>query len=130
MDPIGALQAFQNSKADYLYLQVPLFSFAAIQESMHDDVFPRQLNAGHTHLYTKESIDFLCRKFNLTKAGEWWFGTDVVDLFRHLHVLVKGKSNQKNNIIHNFIGEHIDDIQKVFDRSKKCSGVNMILKKN
>ena len=37
----------------------PLFSFAAIQESMHDDVFPRQLNAGHTHLYTNESIDFL-----------------------------------------------------------------------
>jgi SAM-dependent methyltransferase len=129
MDPLGALQAFQKSKANYLYLQVPLFSFAAIQESMHDSVFPRQLNAGHTHLYTNESIDFLCKKFNLMKAGEWWFGTDVVDLFRHLHILVQGETNKKNIIIQNFFGEYIDDIQKVFDRNKKCSGVNMVLRK-
>jgi SAM-dependent methyltransferase len=130
MDPLGALEAFNASKAEYLYLQVPLFSFAAIQESMHDSVFPRQLNAGHTHLYTDESIDFLCKKFNLFKAGEWWFGTDVVDLFRHFHILVQGKSTKKSTIIQSYIGDCIDDMQKVFDSKKKCSGVNMVLKKN
>jgi len=129
MDPISALQAFQSSKADYLYLQVPLFSFAAIQESMHDSVFPRQLCSGHTHLYTKESLNFLCNKFNLIKAGEWWFGTDIVDLFRHANVLAKGESNKKSTI-QKYIGEYIDELQEVFDRNKMCSGVNMVLKKS
>ena len=129
MDPVGALQAFKESKANYLYLQVPLFSFAAIQESMHDDVFPRQLNAGHTHLYTNESINFLCEKFSFEKSGEWWFGTDMVDLFRHLHIKVQGKSSNKTNIIKNYFGSYIDEFQKVIDKEKICSGVNMVLKK-
>ena len=118
MDPLGALQAFTESNASYLYLQVPLFSFAAIQESMHNDVFPRQLNAGHTHLYTKESLDFLCKKFSLEKAGEWWFGTDMVDLFRHLHIKVQGQSQQKSDIIQNYFGDSIDELQKAIDKEK------------
>lgn len=129
MDPVGALKAFKDSKANYLYLQVPLFSFAAIQESMHDDVFPRQLNAGHTHLYTNESIQFLCDKFSLQRAGEWWFGTDMVDLFRHLHIKVNGVTDKKSNIINTYFGNYIDDFQKVIDKEKLCSGVNMVLKK-
>ena len=129
MDPVGALEAFNKSDANYLYMQVPLFSFAAIQESMHDDVFPRQLNAGHTHLYTNESIDFLCKKFNFARAGEWWFGTDIVDLFRHLHIKVQSESDKKPSIIQSYIGDHIDELQKVIDKEKMCSGVNMILQK-
>jgi 2-polyprenyl-3-methyl-5-hydroxy-6-metoxy-1,4-benzoquinol methylase len=130
MDPQGALKAFTESDANYLYLQVPLFSFAAIQESMHDDVFPRQLNAGHTHLYTKESLDFLCKKFSLEKAGEWWFGTDMVDLFRHLHIKVQGSSEKKADIIQTYFGDYIDEFQKVIDKEKICSGVNLVLKKH
>lgn len=130
MDPIGALQAFQESDAEFLYMQVPLFSFAAIQESMHDDVFPRQLNAGHTHLYTKESIDYLCSKFSFKKVGEWWFGTDMVDLFRHFNIKTKAESDKKSKIINNYLGDYIDDLQKVLDKEKLCSGVNMILKKS
>lgn len=130
MDPLGALHAFKESEANYLYLQVPLFSFAALQESMHDDVFPRQLNAGHTHLYTKESIDFLCNKFTLEIAGEWWFGTDMVDLFRHLNIKVQGKSDIKAEIIQNYFGNYIDEFQKILDEKRVCSGVNMVLKKS
>ena len=129
MDPLGALEAFRQSRADYLYLQVPLFSYAAIQESMHDDVFPRQLNAGHTHLYTNESIQFLCDKYSLERAGEWWFGTDMVDLFRHLHIKVQGLSDNKQDIIKKYFGDFIDELQKVIDKEKICSGVNMVLKK-
>lgn len=129
MDPVGALQAFQDSKARYLYMQVPLFSFAAIQESMHDDVFPRQLNAGHTHLYTDQSISYLCNKFSLERAGEWWFGTDMVDLFRHIHIKAQAKSDKKSYVLQTYLGDYIDELQNVFDKQKLCSGVNMILKK-
>lgn len=129
MDPIGAMKAFCESKADYLYLQVPLFSFSAILESIHPDVFPRQLNAGHTHLYTKSSIDFICRSLNLEIAGEWWFGTDMVDLFRHLTIKSTIKSEKKSKILAQTFGSHIDGLQSALDREKVCSGVNMVIKK-
>ena len=130
MDPVGALNAFNLSKAKYLYLQVPLFSFAALQESMHNDVFPRQLNAGHTHLYTNESIDFLCKKFGFERAGEWWFGTDIVDLFRHFHIKVNFTSDSKSSILQKYLGDHIDEMQRSLDKRKMCSGVNMVLRKS
>jgi hypothetical protein len=127
LEPNKALDAFNKSKSKYLYLQVPLFSFSALLESIHDEVFPRQLNAGHTHLYTQESINYFCRKYNLTIIGEWWFGSDMVDLYRHLKVL--GNSKSSKEITHSLFGDLIDDLQSSFDKKKICSGVNMIIKK-
>jgi len=126
-NPIEALKAFKQSGSKYLYLQVPLFSFSALLESIHPSVFPRQLNTGHTHLYTESSIDFLCKRYELSKIGEWWFGSDMVDLFRHLRVLMN--SSVSVNLSSKFFGDVIDDLQSCFDRKKICSGVNMILKK-
>jgi hypothetical protein len=129
MDPIGAIDSFTKSSAKYLYLQVPLFSFSVILESANRDVFPRQLNAGHTHLYTEASLNYLCKKFKLDIAGAWWFGTDMVDLYRHL--LIKSDIEQSciDDIIQKNIGLIIDDLQTVFDSKKICSGVNMVLRK-
>jgi len=127
IEPNKALDAFNKSKSKYLYLQVPLFSFSALLESIHPNVFPRQLNAGHTHLYTQKSINYLCSKYNLSIIGEWWFGTDMVDLFRHLQVM--GNSESSKEITQALFGEMIDDLQSTFDKKKLCSGVNMILKK-
>ena len=53
----------------------------------------------------------------------------MVDLFRHLHIKVQGKSANKTNIIKNYFGSYIDEFQKVIDKEKICSGVNMVLKK-
>lgn len=129
IDPRGALEAFCLSRAEYLYLQVPLFSLSVILESSHPTVFPRQLNAGHTHLYTEASLNYLKREFNLLAAGEWWFGTDIVDLFRHLHVLADIGATARGNVLAGVIGDHIDELQGVLDRRKVCSGVNLVLKK-
>ncbi len=129
--PLEVLEAFSKSKSKYLYLQVPLFSFSVLLESMNPDIFPRQLNAGHTHLYTDQSIDFLCRKFNFEKKGEWWFGTDMVDLYRHLQIKVKSNNKDlKDRLIKDLFGNFIDDVQNIFDKKKLCSGVNMVIKNN
>mgnify|MGYP001240898456 CR=1 FL=1 len=130
LEPISAIEAFNKSSATYLYLQVPLFSLSVLLESMHPDVFPRQLNAGHTHLYTDSSIDYICKEHRLEKVGEWWFGTDMVDLFRHLHIKTESDSDIKDEMISNFIGDFIDPLQTILDQKKVCSGVNMVLKKN
>tara|TARA_B110000858_G_C17795725_1_gene472287 strand:+ start:1053 stop:2078 length:1026 start_codon:yes stop_codon:yes gene_type:complete len=131
MNPIDALQAFVESKAKYLYLQVPLFSLSVLLESMNPEVFPRQMNAGHTHLYTDKSINFLCEKFKLDKIGEWWFGTDMVDLYRHLQIKVASQNNiKKKDLIDELFGNFIDVTQNSLDRKKLCSGVNMVIKKS
>lgn len=131
MNPTEALQSFVESDASYLYLQVPLFSLSVLLESMNPEVFPRQMNAGHTHLYTDKSINFLCEKFNLNKIGEWWFGTDMVDLYRHLHIKVNSPNkDSKENLINEIFGKFIDETQSCLDNKKLCSGVNMVLKKS
>ncbi len=130
-EPRKALLAFKESKAKYLYLQVPLFSFSVLLEHINQDVFPRQFNAGHTHLYTDESLDYICKEFGLNRVGEWWFGTDMVDLFRHL-VVKSAPQNQgvMDGYIKTNFSDMIDELQNVFDNKKRCSGVNMILSKS
>jgi len=128
--PREVIKAFVESEAKYLYLQVPLFSLSVLLEHANQEVFPRQLNAGHTHLYTKESLDHLFEEFGLQILAEWWFGTDIVDLFRQ--VLVKSSyidPEKGSKLLKRYLGNFIDDLQSVLDRDKKCSGVNMILRK-
>jgi len=128
--PREAIQAFKDSTAKYMYLQVPLFSLSVLLEHINQEVFPRQLNAGHTHLYTKESLAYLFKEFEIKVMGEWWFGTDMVDFFRH--VLVKSKPNNKekmNHVFDKYLGAMIDELQHVLDSKKLCSGVNMIITK-
>lgn len=129
MDPIGVLDSFSRNKSTYLYLQVPLFSFSALLEGIHQDVFPRQLNAGHTHLYTEKSINHLCDAFNFKIIGEWWFGTDMVDLFRHLYVKLDIEERTKKSLLNELLIQSLDELQSVLDKKKICSGVNMVIKK-
>jgi len=130
-DPLCAVEAFKKSTCDYMYLQVPLFSLSVLLEASNPDVFPRQLNKGHTHLFTKESLEWIFAKYDLKVKAEWWFGTDFVDLYRHLLV----KISQTNKSIYQEIFDamlvnHIDDLQLVLDKSKRASGVNMIIGKH
>jgi SAM-dependent methyltransferase len=128
--PREVIKAFVESDVKYLYLQVPLFSLSVLLEHANQAVFPRQLNAGHTHLYTKESLDHLFEEFRLQILAEWWFGTDFVDLFRQLIVKSDYINHAKGSeLLKRYFGSFIDDFQAVLDRDKKCSGVNMVLRK-
>ena len=128
-DPLKALSHFYESSSKYLYLQVPLFSLSVLLEAANPDVFPRQLNKGHTHLFTKESLYWLFKKFKLSPEAEWWFGTDMVDLFRHLYVKINSKHALDDAYFNDLIIRHIDNLQKVLDESERTSGVNMIVGK-
>jgi len=88
------------------------------------------LSNGHTHLYSKESLDYLAKKNNLEIVGEWWFGTDIADLYRSLMVT---SSITDKNIYTKEINEKLfsvlDDLQHVLDKNKICSEVHMVFKK-
>ena len=120
----------ENGSIRYLFLSLPLFSPCVFFEMAFPEVMPRQLVGGHTHLYTVSSIDYFSREFGLERVAEWWFGTDLVDLFRSIMVtLIKSPG------LSGMVGEWervfrpaIDDMQLVLDKQHISSEVHMLLK--
>ena len=130
-DPISAIDAFCHSKAKYLYISVPMISLTAIVQGLDETVYPRQLSAGHTHLFSNSSLEYLINKFTLLRVGEWWFGTDFLDLMRTLSVKRTSQDVFANNskILEIFLAPVLDELQMVLDRNKLCSELHLILSK-
>ena len=130
VEPNLILDAFKKSEIEYLYISVPLFSLSTFIENSFKNIFPRQLSGGHTHLYTEKSLNFLAKKYNLKIIGEYWFGTDIPDLFRSL-VCSGNILNKKvyfNQLNHKFT-RFVDELQSVLDKNKVCSEVHLIFKR-
>jgi len=130
--PREALRAIKdNNIIKYLYISVPLFSLSVFLEMLSPDIFHRHLSGTHTHLYTPESLQHLANEFELNVLGEWWFGTDIVDLFRHCHVnMVKSNASQK--VIETFsnkIVPIIDALQLEIDKNLYSSEVHILFSK-
>jgi hypothetical protein len=119
----------RNARVRYLFLSVPLFSPCVFLEMAFPAVFPRHLSGGHTHLYTARSLDWTCAEFGMTRAAEWWFGADMVDLFRAVTVeLERGNAvKDKSGLWAEMFGAAIDDVQLALDRRKLASEVHMLL---
>jgi hypothetical protein len=126
---LGAVR--KNSAIKYLFLSVPMFSPTVYFEAIFPEVFHRHLSAGHTHLYTDESINWICKEFRFQRIGEWWFGTDFVDIYRD--VLVSLGRNKETEALteswHTTFCELLDSLQLELDKRKLSSEVHIILRK-
>lgn len=125
------IQNFKKSKLEYLYISVPLLSLSVLLENSFKKVFPRHLSGGHTHLYTMQSLNYFAKKFKLKIIGEWWFGTDIADLYRSLIVtsnVTNNKIYEKN--VNRYFFQVLNELQNILDKNKICSEVHMIFKKN
>lgn len=127
---LAALKA--NPAVRYFYISVPLLSSSVVIEAVFPKVFQRQLSAGHTHLFTEQSIEWICQEFGMERQAEWWFGTDIVDLFRS--VVVELERSDETSALSPMWRETmiplIDDMQLPLDRRKLSSEVHMLLKFN
>ena len=129
-EPHKVFRAFKKSKAEYLFISVPLASFTIFIEHAFENIFPRRLSGTHTHLFTKKSINFLKNKYNLSIVGEWWFGLDFADLFRSIIVSSKAKENKIYKLkLEEYFYRYIDKLQNILDKNKNCSEVHLIFKK-
>jgi len=131
-EPRIALEAIaQNEAVKYLYISVPLFSFSVFFERLSPDIFSRQLSGGHNHLYTEESLHYMFEEFGFEIVGEWWFGSDMMDVFRHVEVMMQksGSSDKVRAMWRKSFGKVIDEMQLVLDEKHLSSEVHMVLKK-
>jgi len=129
-DPRGALKAIkENDHIEYLYLSLPLLSLSVFLEILSPEVFHGQLHGGHTHLYTRESIDYFCKEFKFRNIGEWIFGTDIIDLFRHINVKLDqvGASKAVKLFFENYFSPSIDNLQLELDKSFFSSEIHILL---
>ena len=109
---------------------MPIFSLSVFIENSFKNICPRHLAGAHTNLYTKESLYYLAKKYNLEIVGEWWFGADFPDLYRSL----MNSSNNHNlkeykTVLDKNLFSVINELQNVLDKNKTCSEVHMVFKK-
>ena len=130
-EPHKLFNAFKKSKIEFLYYSVPMFSTSVILENVFDQVFPRQLSAGHTHLYTEKSLLKMNNIIGIDELAEWRFGSDSLDLFRGLNVMLR-KNKVSEKALEFFNNEYlhmIDKFQKIMDQSHFCSEIHVLGKK-
>lgn len=130
-DPHDLLKAFRQSNARYLYYSVPMFSTSVALENVFENVYPRQLSGGHTHLFTESSIEKIHSLFALKPVAQWRFGTDMMDLFRSLLVTLKdkGASNNLLSRVTQGLGPCINGMQGVLDQNDFCSEIHCLVEK-
>ena len=93
------------------------YHFLSLLKCIFKKIYPRNLNASHTHLYSEEFINYLAKKFNLEIVGEWWFGADMHDLFRSILLSANFKDKiEYNKQINKHFYKHIDNLQHVLDK--------------
>ncbi|MBZ0216728.1 MAG: class I SAM-dependent methyltransferase [Fimbriimonadaceae bacterium] len=129
-DPRGILEAFaRNPAVRYLLISVPVHSPSGYFELMFPTVYERHLS-GHTHLYTDQSLQWLCNKVGLERIGEWWFGADAMDLFRSCRTRLR-QLGQPQGAIRDWeqmMIPLIDGFQETMDRHKVSSEIHLVLK--
>jgi len=130
-NPQQVLKAIiSNTHIKYLYISVPMMSPCVYLEMVFPGVMPRHLTGGHTHLYTNSSLAYMCRTYGLEPIGEWWFGTDMVDLYRDVLVSLGSREETKGAVAswRDMFVPLIDDMQKAMDQLKSGSEVHLVLK--
>ena len=129
LNPNELFKYFKNSSAKYMFINVPLFSLRALMENAFKNNDKKLIGGSHTHLYTKESLEYIFKKNNLKIIGEWWYGLDILDLGNVMKKSIKFKSNKSTNYYNKFFGDVVDDLQSILDKKKLSSEVHYVLEK-
>lgn len=121
----------KNGNIRYIFFAVPMFSCAAIFSAMTEGIFDRMFNGSvHTHMFSNESIDWLCNKYCWEKLGVWRFGADVADLLRIMIVSLENKGNSSlAKLLKKKMGPQIDQFQQIVDKAEFCSEIHAVVQK-
>jgi hypothetical protein len=97
---------------------------------INQEYFNRHLAGGHTHLYTIESIEHFCKEFDFKIVGKWFFGMNLMDLYR-FNFLKMNEDSSSEQVASLFLDKFlplIDELQLILDRAEFSSEVHLLLK--
>jgi hypothetical protein len=119
-----------NPNVRYVLVAVPTVSPSMFVELVFPSVFERHLST-HTHLFSDVSLRFLAQAAGFDRIGEWWFGSDAMDLFRSVAVRMR-QTDQREQALDAWTAMMrplIDELQLAVDRRKLSSAVHLVLRK-
>jgi len=118
----------KNEKIRYFFLSVPLFSPTVYFEMVFPEIMHRQLTGGHTHLFTESSIAYMAKEFDLEEKAAWWFGSDLVDLYRSVLIKLQKQPDTTEMTVKwkSLMGTAIDDLQLTMDKLHMSSEVHLL----
>lgn len=121
-----------NPRPRYLFISVPTFSPCVFFELAFPTIMGRQLSSVHTHLYTESSLAWMAREFEMEQVAAWWFGTDMMDLFRSVAVRIaqEGAAKTLGARWTEMFVPMIDELQLSIDRRHLASEVHMLYRIN
>lgn len=119
-----------NPDVRYVLIAVPTVSPTMFFELVFPTVFERHLSA-HTHVFSDGSLHWLAKSAGFDRIGEWWFGSDSMDLYRDVAVRLRqtGQSEAALEMWTGMMRPLIDDWQLAIDRRKLSSAVHLVLRK-
>ncbi|GAP72148.1 hypothetical protein SAMD00024442_25_37 [Candidatus Symbiothrix dinenymphae] len=120
----------KNKNIEYVFFSVPMVSLSCIIESIFPDVFNRQLGGTHTHLFTKQSLEWMYANYGFIPQAKWHFGTDIMDIYRSIVVMLK-KNNPNMDIIQDvsdIFKRNADGMQLLLDCSEYASEIHVLVK--
>lgn len=119
-----------NPSIRWIYFSVPMFSFTSMLQCVEPDVYARILHAAHTHIYTEESIAWICEHYGWKPLGEWRFGADAADILRTVEVKLEMQGDQElARVCHERFTGMIDDLQYAMDKKGFCSEIHILVEK-
>lgn len=120
----------ENPRVRYVYCSVPLYSPSVFLEMVFPEVMPRHLAAAHTHLYTDASLAWMAEEFGMERVAAWWFGSDMMDLYRSVAVTLAGNPETSGMVgpWNQMFGPIIDAAQAAIDERHLASEVHMLLR--
>jgi methyltransferase family protein len=130
-EPRAVLAALRDNPAPrYIFLCLPLFGLCVFLEMVFPQVYPRHLVSDHTHLFTPRSIAWMEEAFALERRAEWWFGSDMIDLYRHVGVALAKNADTSAMEEHwqRMMPPLVDPMQLAIDRQHAASEVHLLLK--
>lgn len=120
----------KNNNIKWVYFSVPMLAYTSMLESVNPKVYARVLHAAHTHIYTEESIAWLCKKYNWRPLGDWRFGSDAADILRTIMVELELQGDTKfSQFCKEKYVDIIDDLQYVMDKHGCCSDIHILVEK-
>jgi polyphosphate kinase len=74
----------------------------------------------------------MAKKYKFKIISEWWFGTDIVDLFRNFSIEIYKKKIEHDEyfLFNKMFSKILDNMQLEIDKKKLSSEAHIILKVN